>query len=812
MSHAFLSHVVCVVILALWPKLADAQFARPVGVYGDMQQLQFDGQLTVDAQDLRDQLDSNLKVLQSSRPSMQLSSLLENIDSELLRGFVASGFPEATVSTQLDVGRNCLVTTIVEGRHYVRGEVLVNGVAQDLAEFVRQQLSPPEQPVVAIPAQLNPGTFKPTANVQLGEQKPQWSPETVCNFTPTALDSYRQAVVAALEQGGLLEPTLTLNLRRNTETGKADLVIDVISQGVPRLIAEIQVTGLLLHQPADIMALLELESGTTWSPARQRSIEATLLQSGRFTKWNVQAEPIVAGGSALRLKLELTENIFAPLLTEELDDVAITLLKSAEQMSRWQEQGDDLEVHLHVDQLRSVLKSVGAEETPATRFDALPLDVVLQVSHKNDLLLGMLVGPDAQGKNYGYALSIIGGQLRLDSVHRRCSLVAVANTGLTAKLECKWQVPEDASGGHRYGFWIGSGFNVSGNKPNNTQVHLVVHPAFVLNQSRDTASRYEFVEGRLSASHQDAGIAEYDSATGRFLRLQASAPTEQEIGGTIQCRFAPNLLKLPAKSVDEADWQIVSDPGIADVIQFIVEEATLGPLAIKQHATDSKAILWLRLLAGASRELAAAPENESLVSFDIPLDTGVGNSPTVMMAQILSTVNGLAFARQSSLWRFGRETSLLLSTGDQRSMQEIMRLLRSEEAGPLLHLYGAEVFTLINPPATKFFAERGLQLLDGDAIRQELPMIVGPETKLGQMLLQLVQHLRALPPEERALLLDVFPEELERQALEQACVNSALSDQELVGLLTVSAWNNWVRELVRERFLHHAPVVQRAGG
>ena len=266
-------------------------FPPPVGELGDMQKLEFEGEFTVAPTAIRHALDGSLSVTQVSRPSMQLSALLKTIDNELARGFAASGFPDAVVSTRHDADRNILVTSIEEGGQFKCRDIIVEGVESDVAQMVEKAL----RPGTPAPAQVRPPTGKKVeVTTQTKDQnQAKWTTDTPCYFGPDQTTRFGTNVTSALEEAGLIAPDFVINLVRDEEQHFVDLHVTVNRNTDQRVISEIAIAGLEMNSESDVLALIDIAPGAQWTPVTKASIEKALLGSARFVKWDVKATPIV---------------------------------------------------------------------------------------------------------------------------------------------------------------------------------------------------------------------------------------------------------------------------------------------------------------------------------------------------------------------------------------------------------------------------------------------------------------------------------------------------------------------------------------
>ncbi|MEZ5940588.1 MAG: hypothetical protein R3C18_04295 [Planctomycetaceae bacterium] len=784
-------------------------FPPPVGELGDMQKLEVEGELTVAPAAIRHALDGSLAVTQVSRPSMQLSALLTTIDNELLRGYAASGFPDAVVSTRHDADRNVLVTSIEEGSQFKCGEIIVEGVDGDIVQMVKKALRPgtPAPVQVKPPAGVNIEVATPTKD----QNQARWTTGKTCYFGPDQAKRFEPNVTSALEEAGLVAPVFVINLVRDDDQHVVDLHVTVSENNDLQSISEVVISGLEINSEADVRALIDIAPGARWMPKTQLAIEEKLRASGRFVKWDFEASRVVANSPSVQLKLKLVENIFVSPLCDELGDVSQTMLRSAEWLNRWNKGDEEFLVHIHAEEFKGFLKQILPNDSTVERFQETPVDMKLIVSPAGNTVIRAEVGKKEDSDHAGYLISLVDGEVQFDSIHGRQSIRLRPDSELQSRLNLNFIAPEDPSGGRRYGLTFGFGVGTSKSEHVSAVAGLGVDPAFMLNSVSDPLHSHEFVGDRLVV-HQSGGITnEYDIETGRWLSGGGVAEGDGR-SGSIQYVFGKQLIQRELESLHSGDWEVQENAGLAELLDFAVGELQTGPLHLSSSPQMERVQRWSRLLVHIAQRVERKQKDERPVKFHIPPSVGPGNSQMFGVAAMLSTGNNAVFARNSLLWSFGRELSLLLATQDARSHREIDSLLRHEQSGPLLQLYASEVFAFLNPQASRVAAERALRQLDSPTLAMELEALFGPDTRCGRFLTELIHEVRTLPADERALLLEVFPQESSRQALEVACLDRNQSDNEVVLLFAQHVWVEFVREHVQNRLYHHAPPIRQAGG
>ncbi|MCA9043086.1 MAG: hypothetical protein KDA69_02135 [Planctomycetaceae bacterium] len=784
-------------------------FPPPVGELGDMQKLEFEGEFTVAPTAIRHALDGSLSVTQVSRPSMQLSALLKTIDNELARGYAASGFPDAVVSTRHDADRNILVTSIEEGGQFKCRDIVVEGVESDIAQMVEKAL----RPGTPAPAQVRPPTGKKVeVETQAKDQnQAKWTVGKACYFGPDQTTRFEPNVTLALEEAGLVAPVFVINLVRDDEQHVVDLHVTVSKNNDLQVISEIVISGLEMNSEADVRALIDIAPGTHWMPKTQLDIAEKLRASGRFVKWDFEASRVVANSPSVQLKLKLVENIFVPPLCDELGDVSQAMLRSAEWLNRWNRGEQEFQVHIHAEEVRSLLKQLLPNDSTVERFQETPVDVKLIVAPAGNTVIRAEVGRTGDSDHAGYLISLVDGEVQFDSIHSRRSIRLRPDSAIQSRLNLNFVAPEDFVKGRRYGLTLGFGVGTSKSEHVSAVAGLSVDPAFMLNSVSDPLHSHEFVGDRLVV-HQSGGITnEYDIETGRWLS-GGGVVEENGRSGSIQYVFGKQLIQQELDALHSGDWDVQENAGLAELMNFVIGELQHGPLQLPSNPQMERVQRWTRLLVHIAQKVDEKQKDERPVKFHIPPSVGPGNSQMFGVAAMLSTANNAVFARKSLLWSFGRELSLLLATKDPRSLREIDSLLRHEQSGPLLQLYSTEVLALVNPQLSRISAERALRQLDSPTLAYELEAIFGPDTKCGQFLTELIHEVRTLPADERALLLEVFPEELSRKTLVTACSNPAQTDNEVVLLFAQHVWVHFVREHVQKRLYHHAPPIRQVGG
>lgn len=521
-------------------------FPPPVGELGDMQKLEVEGELTVAPAAIRHALDGSLAVTQVSRPSMQLSALLTTIDNELLRGYAASGFPDAVVSTRHDPNRNVLVTSIEEGSQFKCRDIIVEGVDGDIAQMVRKALRPgtPAPVQVKPPAGVNIEVATPTKD----QNQARWTTGKTCYFGPDQAKRFEPNVTSALEEAGLVAPVFVINLVRNDDQHVVDLHVTVSETNDLQLISEIKITGLEMNSEADVRALINIAPGTSWMPSTKAGIEKALLDSGRFVKWDIKATSDVPDSKSVCLMLKLQENIFVPPLCDELGDVAQVMLRSCVWMNDWQAGGPDFSVQLWAEKGKGFLAKILPVEAAPERFAEQPVDLRFVVSPSGNVFALVEAGVAESGTHMGYAVSLNQGQFRLDSLHARQSLVMLPDDRTQTRFHLNFYAPDDQDKGRRYGLTFNFGVG-NGDGPYMSAIPgLHVQPGFQLNSAYDPTRTYEFTENSLIVHEPKETKSVLDIDSGQWLHGGGEFD-DADNSGRLEYRFESGLLQQDRKSV-----------------------------------------------------------------------------------------------------------------------------------------------------------------------------------------------------------------------------------------------------------------------
>jgi len=226
----------------------------------------------------------------------------------------------------------------------------------------------------------------------------------------------------------------------------------------------------------------------------------------------------------------------------------------------------------------------------------------------------------------------------------------------------------------------------------------------------------------------------------------------EEVKATMQKGRLAALRKELGAAVGQRIEEVSLPEALARLLGAAIRSAALGlPGTPEQRKQAGIVAARLARAGGAwAEELVAALESRPETEFEIPtsIDVGTVAGSMRMQAMALVTLADAVFPRQSWPWLLARETACVLCGKDRYAMQSLGAIYQSEQTGPIGFLATARLLTLVNPPLSRSFAERGIGRLSADAFRRDYRLFLGSGDEAGKGVLRLVESLRGLSPEE----------------------------------------------------------------
>jgi hypothetical protein len=215
-----------------------------VGSLGDVDRIDFTGNTTFTAENIRHALLLSPEFLLGSHHLEQRETYLTMLQQKLVEGYQANGFPEAQVKAAVDETAGRVKVAIVEGRRFRCGKVHVAGVTNALAEAIITRLTKPvanSENSADSPGTSSTNHWNWTATASLSgpddkhpldprhePDKPQtqWLPGEPVPFGASPLANLKTAVEDVLGENGYFFPRVDLQIDQGKD-GTAALRVEV---------------------------------------------------------------------------------------------------------------------------------------------------------------------------------------------------------------------------------------------------------------------------------------------------------------------------------------------------------------------------------------------------------------------------------------------------------------------------------------------------------------------------------------------------------------------------------------------------------
>ncbi len=323
-----------------------------VGEMGDFSRIEFHGNASFPDDKIVSALDSDFALLSASRPLASLATLLRTIETELQHGYRHLGFPEAMVTADYDESAQGVIVEIVEGPQFHNGPVVVTGVAGELEQLLIERLTEDEKPA----APMLPNASQPSAaGVQANaNQKRQalWVDEVPTSFTEFQRNELVKRILETMNEAGYLEAHVDIELAPDAASGLTQLLV-AVERGPATSVGQIEVTGIERHTQAEIEGYLGITVGMPCDLFTRRQWESRLEASGRFALHAITTSAIEDQPGRQLVKIALFECEDVPTLSEELSEIDLALLRTAEWLAHPENFDGDICVHGQGDFKRS---------------------------------------------------------------------------------------------------------------------------------------------------------------------------------------------------------------------------------------------------------------------------------------------------------------------------------------------------------------------------------------------------------------------------------------------------------------------------
>jgi hypothetical protein len=727
---------VCLVITG-WSALHAAELAT-VGELGDPARWGFTGDRTYNVADLRSAVAGDFEVLLASRPQAPRDRLVAVVGAAIERGYRSKGHPDPRIGVSVTPTGDRLICDIAAGRQYVNGRIDIRGANRIRVDDLRDALMKAPPSGITVPAPI-PG-LKTTATGQAVEghsipsNVPLWIPGERSAFTPFARAFGRQGVINALRRIGWFEPTLDVAFRPEAD-GTTTLVVDIADEGVPAVIGEIEILGLVRNSRERLIEHLGLAAGQPLTAAVEADLRRQLVACNRFLKSSVEVVPPPFGGNApCKLILSVTESPYVPVIGEELTTLQQRALRAAASMPALQDSDWELSVRF--------LPKVDGESTTIVR---------LRVSGREGLALLECLSIDAEGR--------VRWNPRVLADERR--IVLVSGNGRSkleypltdSQVSCSLTIATDPKNAESGSVSLGFGLKT---RSADLQLPIVttvsMEPLAAIQEVSQAETTQEDVGEETIIRHKAKVliILIIDRQTDEFREMTGEGKGDYE-GSIISVSCRPGRLgaawlELMAE-VDRAEPALMPDLPITSLARFVLAEAR-ELLTVVGDSVPPDLDLWDRLFAARTFEsldrwaLSRSQPREQLPNrFTIPPTWSERPGPRTpewlnFGVKWAWTLYSQAIPRDTPLWVMGREAMFLVLRPPgvtPATPMELATLLRDAHAGPVHFAIAAAAFGRLHPAYRVVLADAGLDVLDRPAYQRELEFLLDHACPVGQL-------------------------------------------------------------------------------
>ncbi len=696
-----------------------------VGNLGHKNALLFYSNQTFATEQIVDAMAYHFDYHAAAHPAAPLAGYLDCLAQKIQLGYQRAGFAKAAVEMHPDAKLTRIHAHITEGPRYRCGEIRITGMATN--EAVREAIVEALQGIGPV-AGSNPTLV-------------QWTRNQPAPCDEIAQQLLIQQVVTALSQLNRFPLKVRLSMPLDPDRKVADLVIDIVDDGVKGTIEEIQFAGEIHSSQEKLLRFLDLKPSMDLRPDITSSVSNRLWQSGRFVRHEVHVSPLGRPGY-FKLQINADELRDTPALDQPLLPVQQALFNFRNWIVEWEKRPEDFvcQVNATSSWLRAKLSLVLSPSG-------------LAFANHGD-------SPDGSPE-LKYAVVFASDKAAFYSPSRKRKFVATGlKHGTTASLNVS--IHSRPSGCHSFNLSAAAGINSAEGEA--FKLALDLPPAVLVAHAEHAYTQAEISQGKLvlTRTNREDNTSLYvsaDATTGRLLHAHAAAPE-----GTLSIRaeegaFARLLNEIAAVSAKHPN-DYVPDHGASSFLAFMAADIV--------EPDNSLLIKWLdsekedaapesnqqfRRFFGALKQARgflrekdfasvfeplnnlwiAKPDVPDEQRFFIPISPGSASTYQTLAAGTLSWSDSL-FARNSWPWTLARQTVFSLVGEARHTDAELNRLAASESLGPLGCLATAFLVGKIDPQPAREFAERGTARLSPAGFRKDYDILLNTNCLVGQVL------------------------------------------------------------------------------
>ncbi|HEX3135033.1 MAG TPA: hypothetical protein VHX44_15820, partial [Planctomycetota bacterium] len=619
-----------------------------VGARGVLARLQADGNATVPLADLRRAVQGDLDTVLASHPQAPLSDLLTVLPKRVASGYLAYGFPRTLVTANSE--RDHLALHIIEGPRFRCGVVSIDGAgavsAKELSDWLTLEHPQPNdwtQPETDADKEADKEADKNPANGTAKEikmEQPLWVTGEPTDFQPHYLRSAEARVIARHRQAARLGALATATLVERPD-GIADLHIHIDNAGELAQVESVMIEGLTRTPRDQVEHLLGLHEGMPVGPATVATLEAKLLDSGRFRFQRARLDP-TKDPTRYRLTVTVGESRNIPVLPQPFSPEAEAMLRArAWLLDQLAGVGDDLVVQITWKDARyEFVLSPG--QGFLLRYDQKQADGRITVGGVS------MAGPRV---TYVSGASQAGIRATMDQI---CTL-EVGLAGGEKEPDPEWMRDSGS-----FTFNVGFKSRDDGDLGASLRVAATIAPASVLTWVYDPTFPATLADGTLLIGSGDGPKLACDARTGR-LRDIVVDPME---GVHVSFSFTPKAfagrLADFDHAVEQVSWRNGAGATFGSFVGLLADDLTLVMASWMDVVTDAKdrqtmvmirellansgtAMAWLEPVMDLIRTALDATKNdEPEEQFFIPVSLGMQMGLQEIAALFVARAAGVA--------------------------------------------------------------------------------------------------------------------------------------------------------------------------
>lgn len=720
--------------------LSTSALAEPLGLLGDPEALQFEGNQAITDERLRDTLRRDWLVQVGAAPSADRAAYAALVQRRLATGYASWGFPHPGVAVTLPEDGEVVRVAISEGERYTAGRIEITGdEAVDRPALIRwltqARAGAAFQVVVARDGKITIRDTRmavPDGSSDDDSRPAAWIEGTPVRFHDTSYGAIRSAVRHGLLAQGLPNATFEVDVEQQADL-TALLRVSVTTAGRPAFIETIKVDGLKRHERADLLAACGLEDGMRLDPESVGAIHRTLWASGRFCAQTVTATPTDRTTGGMALHIEVVEQTEIPLLTEPLSEAQAAALRLRDRLADHARE-DGLLVSFTFDQAATRLavdaRGVTVRADPLPDADPVTGDTRLRRSY------ALWAGPGAVS-----ILDYAGRQSRTAKVSGAQVLVHFGALGN----------PEHPGGHGTFSFFAG----VRSTSQADLQplaIRAYFDPVCFLALASEPEHTVAVEDGVLQISGEHHHLRA-DAGTGRLLSWRA---TDDENGWRAELTTMPDAAAVLAQRDKIEQDEVVS--GIAMIVP-VVRWALEAAFAPTEGHADAATAEQQRVAARAVGRLFGehvfapvlamdhGPAAQEKLSIPVASEDVLQHGMATFFLMALPLTDEL-WERASWPWTLGRQTLLLRAGQTTTARGELGRLYASRQMGPLANYAAARLLAPMNRQMAGMFARQGLERMSAGHLESDLEPLVDGRGVQPQVARQFIAALQSLTEEE----------------------------------------------------------------